>query len=169
MQRTTMVSLLLTVVLAVAACSGDDEPATTSVPSTTLPSLQTSSTTTEGSTTTSTTPPAGVFTVPDYSIVERIDSDDGDIVVVQLDPASYDSLDSEDLINVVADVVDRFPPVGELHIVDSAAAAESVLLSNPSAAEAAELADHYFVRLEDGARIVFVNAFADAGQVILGS
>ncbi|MBT8211947.1 MAG: hypothetical protein KJN71_02245 [Acidimicrobiia bacterium] len=167
--RHTMTALLLLVALIGAACSGDDEPATTSIPSTTLGALDTTTTSAGDTTTTSTSPPAGVFTVPDYSIVERIEGEDGDIVVVQLDPNSYESLDSEDLINVVADVVDRFPPIGELHIVDSDAAAASVLIDSPSASEAAELADHYFVRLEEGARIVFVNTFSDAGQVILGS
>lgn len=173
MRTSFVVTVLLIGALFASACTGgDDDGAETSIPSTTISGFDTTTTTTDdvdSSTTSSTSPPEGVFAVPSYTIVERIPGSDGDVLVIQLDPGSYDALDSEDLINVVADVVDRFPPVLEMHIVDSPQAAELVLGDNPTAEEAAVLADHYFVRLEDGARIVFVNTFSEAGQVILGS
>ena len=107
---------------------------------------------------------------PEYRIAERIISvETGDTVVLLLDPASYTSLSDLDLYDVIADVVDRFPPIFEAHVVDSQDAASVVLAEEPDEDQQRILAEHYFVRLEDGFRIVYVGPFEGTDEAILGS
>ncbi len=118
---------------------------------------------------TTTTSEAPVLGIPEYRIVSRVAGDGGDIVVVLLDPTSYNELTDVDLQNVVGDVVEQFPPILEAHVVDSADAVEAVLAENPTPEQLALLDEHYFVRFEEGFRMVFVGQFDAVGDVILGS
>ena len=112
--------------------------------------------------------PEPVF--PQYSIAQRVEASDGrDIVVVLLDPTSYDVLSDVDLHDILADVVDRFPPIFEAHVVDSRPAADAVLVETPSEEQLQTLSEHYLVRLEEGFRIVYVGPFAELGTAVLGS
>ena len=153
-----------------AACTSDAADETTT---TTRPLLTTTTTvapTTTTTTTTSTTlPPLGNATFPSYSIVSRVAGASGDTVVVLLDESSYETLTDIDLHNVLADVVEQFPPIFEAHVVNTSAAAALVLVAQPDEAQQLVLADHYLARLEDGFRIVFLGPFAGAGTAILGS
>lgn len=107
---------------------------------------------------------------PEYTIYSRDPGEAGDTVVVLLDPDSYDSLTDIDLANVLADVVDRFPPaILTAYVVDDEAAAEAVLLASPTEADLELLDRHYFVRLEEGFRMVFAGPFSDTPIAILGS
>ncbi len=107
---------------------------------------------------------------PEYRIAERIISvETGDTVVLLLDPASYTSLSDLDLYDVIADAVDRFPPIFEAHVVDSQDAASAVLVEEPDEDQQRTLAEHYFVRLEDGFRVVYVGPFDGTDDAILGS
>ena len=73
-----------------------------------------------------------MLTAPEYRIVDRIEADGpGDTVIVLLDPATYESLSTLDLYDLIAEVVELFPPVAALHVVDDAAAANVV--ANPDA------------------------------------
>jgi hypothetical protein len=90
-------------------------------------------------------------------------------VVLLLDPASYTSLSDLDLYDVIADAVDRFPPIFEAHVVDSQDAASAVLIEEPDEDQQRTLTEHYFVRLEDGFRIVYVGPFEGTDEAILGS
>lgn len=90
-------------------------------------------------------------------------------MVLLLDPASYTSLSDLDLYDVIADAVDRFPPIFEAHVVDSQDAASAVLIEEPDEDQQRTLTEHYFVRLEDGFRIVYVGPFEGTDEAILGS
>jgi hypothetical protein len=86
-----------------------------------------------------------------------------------MDPDSYTSLSDLDLYDVIADAVDRFPPIYEVHVVDTPAAAEAVLVESPDDEQQQVLAAHYLARLEDGYRIVYVGPFAESQDAVLGS
>ena len=158
---------LLAVVVVATGCNSDGGDAETTT--TTLAPITTTSRPAETTTTSTTLAPIEEATFPDYTIVSRSSEDNGDVVVVLLDPASYDNLSDLDLYDVTADVVEQFPPVYEAHIVDSAEAAELVLAEDLTDTERALLAEHYFVRLEEGFRVVYVGPFSSAGTAVLGS
>jgi hypothetical protein len=162
--------LMIALTLLVASCTSSNEPAatttteapTTSTTATTLPTSTTSSTTT--------TAQSPEVSFPEYRIAERITSvETGDTVILLLDPASYTSLSDLDLYDVIADAVDRFPPIFEAHVVDSPDAVSAVLAEDPDDDQVGTLAEHYFVRLEDGFRIVYVGPFEGTDDAILGS
>ncbi len=166
--------------IVVAACSGDDaaESSTTATSTTAAPvtSLATPDSTTSTSTTsaptssvTTTADPEDEIEFPEYTIVSREEGDSGDTVVVLLDPESYLSLTDIDLANVLADVVDRFPPVLTAFVIDDASAVAAVLASDPTEEQQVALEAHYFVRLEEGFRMVFTGKFSDTPIAILGS
>ena len=165
--RIPVVIGLITALLGV-GCNGDDGAATTTTTALTAPGA--TSTTTDGAgTSTTTTLPVGVFSPPEYEIMRRIPNDDGDTLVVLLDPTSYDVLTDIDLQNVVADIVERFPPVLNAFVVDSAEAVDLVLKPEPTAEEQAIIDAHALVTLQEGFRVVFVGPFGDYGELILGS
>jgi hypothetical protein len=164
----SLVALSL-LVLAFAACSGGEDAVSSTV-SPTLTTLAPSSTGTQDTsvvTTTSTT-----FPIPDeigYSIVKRIDGTNGDTVVVLLDPATYSSLTDIDLLGIIQDVIEAFPPILEAHIVDTREAADAVLAENPTDEQKAALVENYLLVLEDGINVTFLGPFASFGTDLLGS
>lgn len=156
----------------VASCSSSSETTTTTSTTTTAPPTTTTTTTAPPTTTTTTTttipqePPA----FPEYRITERIIVPaTGDTVVLLLDPATYTSLSDLDIYDVIADAVDRFPPILEAHVVDSQEAADVVLIEEPDEEQEVILAVDYLARLEDGFRIVYLGPFEDSGTAVLGS
>ena len=166
-----------TLVTLVASCSGDDDAVddsaaatTTGVTITTLADsveVAGSSTQTTTSTTTSTTSPELSF--PEYRIISREASDSGDVVVVLLDTATYESLSDIDVHNVMSDLVEQYAPVSEAHIVETQAAADALFVEEPTEAQQAALDNHYIARLEEGFRIVYVGPLEASGVAILGS
>ncbi len=166
--------LLVTVVLAAmgVACTSSDADATTSsvddVPVTTLVTTQDSQ---PGVDTTTTTAEAkSLLTAPEYKIVDRISGEGvGDTVIVLLDPTSYDSLTDLDLYDLIAEVVELFPPVAVVHIVDDERAGNVV--GDPDASEAARdaVAMNYLARLDSGFKITYLGPFASSGTAVLGS
>ncbi len=154
------------VMVVVAGCTlGSVETTTTTAPP---PSTTTPPTT--SSTTTTTLAPLPDPTFPDYTIAQRIeDAQNGDTVVVLLDANSYTLLTDIDLYNVIADVVERFPPVYEAHVIDSLPAADLVFIEDPTDEQLQILAEHYFAKLEEGFRIVYQGQFAELGTTVLGS
>jgi hypothetical protein len=163
----------------VASCSGDDEPAeealtvtTTAPPITTLGDTAESSgsgTAQTSSTTTTSTPVLPPLGFPEYSIISREASEDGDIVVVLLDRTTYESLSDIDVYNVMSDLVEQFAPVYEAHIVESQAAADAIFVEERTEAQQTALDNGYVARLEDGFRIVYSGPLEDNGVAILGS
>lgn len=90
-------------------------------------------------------------------------------MVLLLDPYSYTSLSDLDLYDVIADAVDRFPPIFEAHVVDSKDAVSAVLVEEPDEDQQKTLEIHYLARLEDGFRIVYVGPFEGYDEAVLGS
>jgi len=88
---------------------------------------------------------------------------------VLLDPSSYDTLSDLDLYDLIAEVVELFPPIATLHVVDDAAAANAVAVSDTSTTETPPPSEHYLARLENGFRIVYLGPFAASGTAVLGS
>lgn len=110
------------------------------------------------------------MTPPEYAIVSRVETDDpGDTVVVLLDPESYTSLTDIDLYDIIAEVVDLFPPISALHIVDDVAAVNVVANPESTPEEIVLVGDNYLVRLEDGFKIIYLGPFTASGTAILGS
>jgi hypothetical protein len=119
--------------------------------------------------TTTLSPPKTTLSAPDYTIVHRIEGEAGDTVVVLLDPSTYDSLTDLDLYDLIAEVVELFPPIAAVHVVDDASAA--TIVANPDASEAEKEASaaNYLARLDDGVRIIYLGPLAAAGTAVLGS
>ena len=133
-------------------------PPTTARPRTVPPTSSSSTSTTSGQ-----------IPEPEWSISQRTEGEDGATVVVLLDPESYERITDIDLQNIIEDVIENFPPIYEVHIVDSQEAADVVLSEVIDTGDQAILTAHYFARLEEGFRIVFVGPFEDFGITILGS
>jgi len=109
------------------------------------------------------------FSIPAYEVVNRVEAEQGATVVVLLDPATYTALTDVDLQNVIEDVIDRFPPVYEVHVVDDISAADLVLADGVQPAQQVILDEHYLVRLEEAFTIVYVGPFSDFPVTIIAS
>jgi hypothetical protein len=162
---------LLVAMLSLLAACGDSAdtttttavaPPPTATTTTVAPSGGTSEAPVETTTTIATPTIPGLF-VPEFTILERTADD---VLVVGVSPGTYSDID---LQNLVSEVMERFAPVDGLHIVDDEAATDLVLAETLTAEDQAFLDDHYFLRLEEGFRMVFLGPFADVGEVILGS
>ncbi|MGI9585731.1 MAG: hypothetical protein ACR2N7_09100 [Acidimicrobiia bacterium] len=169
--RSTVI-FLLAVATVVASCSSATED-TTSTSTTTLAPATTQKpvapTTTAAPATTATTPSPNLMP-PTYTIVWRNPIEgQGDEVVVLLDVTSYDSLTDLDVFDLIADVVERFPPVTVAHIVDDINAAQVVADPETSDAERTVYTTNYLARLDEGFRITYLGVFADSGTAVLGS
>lgn len=165
-QRTMALGIVALMPLTGCTSSSDAESTTTIAPITTLPQ----STTTTSEPTTTTLAPIVELNAPAYRIVDRRPIEgSGDEVVVLLDPSSYDSLTDLDLYDLIAEVVELFPPVSVLHVVDSAAAANVVVNAEATDAERASLSANYLARLDDGFRVTYLGPFATSGSAVLGS
>jgi hypothetical protein len=169
MTRWYQAAAVLSLTLIVSSCtSSADNGETTTVPQaiTTLPPT----TTTTAPTTTTSVGTITQLTPPSYQIVARTPTESGgDEVVVLLDPSSYDSLTDLDVYDIIAEVVELFPPVSIMHVVDDPAAANVV--ADPEASEEARavLASHYLARLDEGFRVTYLGPFAESGSAVLGS
>ncbi len=175
MNRTITACCILGLALFLGACSGDgsDDSSTTAAGDTTVAPVTslaaTASTTTSPATSTAPTTTADLSDppeFPEYTIVSREDGEAGDTVVVLIGEGTLTDID---LANVLADVVDRFPPILTAYLVDHPDAATAVLAEEPTAEQLELLDRHYLVRLEEGFRMVFEGPFADTPDVILGS
>lgn len=166
-------TLLAAFLMVAVACGDSSSATTTSTEPTPVPTTEAASTSQPAIAETSpgqtesppavTTTSAPAFSLPDFTVVERTDED---VLVVAVPPATYNDID---LRNLVEEVVERFAPVNGLHIIDDEAIADLVLLETVTSAEQVLLDEHYFLRLEEGFRMVFVGPFAEVGEVILGS
>ena len=168
-QRT---GFLVAVALIAAACTSSSAPETTTSSSLTplTTSATTASTVSTVAETTTTTQPLSTLTPPEYAIVDRAETDaPGDTVVVLLDVESYTSLTDIDLYDVIAEVVDLFPPISMLHIVDDVGAVNTVANPEATSEELATIEENYLALLEDGFKITYLGPFAASGTAILGS
>lgn len=165
------IAAVLALLMVASSCTGssdgDAAESTEAAPSTTRAAAPTTLPDIEPSTTTSTLAveltTTSVLGLPGYSVLSRSEEDELVVLVV---PGTYGDIDIQ---NVVGDVVERFAPVNTLHIIDDAAAATLVVAETVTPEEQIVLDEHYFVRLEEGFRMIFVGPFTDVGEVILGS
>jgi len=160
---TRLGSVVAAIALVSVACTSEgseeqDSSVTTRAPVTTLVSVAATEPQSE-STTTTTSAPKTVLSAPEYQIVERIEGDSGDTVIVLLDPETYGTLTDLDLYDLIAEVVELFPPIAVVHVVDDAAAGNIV----------ATVAANYLARLDDGVKIIYLGPFASSGTAVLGS
>jgi len=179
MHRPITVAVFLALVLVVSACSGDDgDVTTTAAAAGTVTTLAPASSGSESGSTATTVAAGGATTtaatdvealIPEFTILSRTPGDDGDTVVVLLDPESYESLTDIDLQNVISEVVDDFPPVFEAHVIDDEIVAPYISSADVTTDEQQLLDVHYLVRLEEGFRIIYVGPFADTPGTVLGS
>ncbi len=154
------------------ACTSSSTPDSTTTPS--LTPLTTAATASPGTTVSDESPTTSqarsTLTPPKYAIVDRIQTDaPGDTVVVLLDTNSYTSLTDLDLYDIIAEVVDQFPPISVMHIVDDEQAVNTVANPDATDEELALVQDNYLARLDDGVKITYLGPFATSGTAILGS
>jgi hypothetical protein len=167
-----MTQVVVAVSLVAVACTSSGSQATTSsAPSPPLTTVTVVHTAESGSasTTSTTASPKTVLSAPGYKIVDRAEGDIGDTVVVLLDSETYDSLTDLDLYDLIAEVVELFPPIAAVHVVDDAAAASIVVNPDASEAEREDIAINYLARLDDGVMIIYLGPFASSGTAVLGS
>lgn len=164
--------LVIVVALVSAACTSSGSDATTSsapaTPLTTVTVIDTTEAVNDSTPTTSSSPKT-VLSAPEYQIVDRVAGEIGDTVVVLLDSETYDSLTDLDLYDLIAEVVELFPPVAAVHVVDDAAAGSIVVNPDASEAERQAIAANYLARLDDGVKIIYLGPFASSGTAVLGS
>lgn len=167
----SQISLVVAMGLVAAACTASGPVDATSTTATAAPPTSAATTTTvQVSTTTTTRIAANPIAPPQYRIVERTKTDaPGDTVVVLLDDTSYESLTDLDLYDIIAEVVELFPPISEVHVVDDVGAANTVTDPEASAAEIQAIESNYLARLDDGFTITFLGPFATSGSAVLGS
>ena len=163
---------MVAVALFAVACTSSSAPESTT--SSSLTPLTTSATIASVSSTvvetTTTTRPLSTLTPPEYAIVDRSETDaPGDTVVVLLDPESYTSLTDIDLYDIIAEVVDLFPPISEVHIVDDAGAVNTVANAEAAPEDIVLIEENYLARLDNGVKITYLGPFAASGTAILGS
>jgi hypothetical protein len=167
--RSRVVFILVTATV-VAACSPSATTDSSTSTAASVTTLETAPPTTLAPSTTSSVAPAPSVTPPKYQIIWRNPIEgQGDEIVVLLDVASYNSLTDLDVFDLIADVVERFPPVTVAHIVDDQDAAAVVTNPDASEAERNEVADNYLARLDEGFRITYLGPLADYGTAVLGS
>ena len=168
--RLTQVAIAVSLV-AVACTSSGSDTTTSSGPATPLTTMTVVVPTESvgGATTSTTASPKTVLSAPEYKIVDRVEGDIGDTVVVLLDSETYDTLTDLDLYDLIAEVVELFPPITAVHVVDDATAAN--IVTNPEASEAEQqsVAINYLARLDNGVKIIYLGPFASSGTAVLGS
>jgi len=170
MSRVSLVVALGLVAVSCTASGSVDTNSTSATGTVAPPTSAATSTTVEVQTTTSTSTPAGQTAPPRYRIVERTETDaPGDTVVVLLDKTSYDSLTDIDLFDIIAEVVELFPPISEIYVVDDVGAVNTVADPDVTEAQLQAIQSNYLARLENGFTITFLGPFASSGTAVLGS
>lgn len=167
-ERTVRILVVATLAVIAAACQNSSAETTTTTTSA-LVELPPAPTTTVGPTTT-TLAPIDELSAPEYQIVRRIPGDGvGDELVVLLDPTSYDTLTDIDIQDLMAEVVEFFPPVWTMHVVDDQVAVTVVIDPEATEEALAEVEDHYLAVLTNGVEITYLGPFAESGSGVLGS
>lgn len=181
-RRLAIVSGCAALLLVGAACDrGEDTPGTTSATiatengpdATAAPSGGTAAEA-DGTTATTTAPPTTTETtddettvagMPTYEVAETIETDDGDSLVVVVEPGVYSNVELE---NLVYDIVERFEPV-EAVVVDDPAAVPLLLADVVTPEENDFLESHTFLRLADGVEVTFLGPYSDVTGLVIGS
>lgn len=170
MVKVQRIVLMAATALVVVACQNTSVETTTTEGSSLL-SLPVVTTTTTVPTPETTRPAFDPLLPPQYQIVHRspVEGTPADEVVVLLDPTSYETLTDIDIEDILAEVIELFPPVWTAHVIDDPGAANVV--GNPTAtgAELDAIEFHYLARLDNGFEITFLGPFAESGGGVIGS
>ncbi|MFV2000335.1 MAG: hypothetical protein ACC654_08250 [Acidimicrobiia bacterium] len=170
MSRISLVVALGLVAVSCTASGSVDANSSSATATVTPPTSTETSTTVEAQITTTSSTAATQITPPRYRIVDRTTTDaPGDTVVVLLDDTSYDSLTDIDLYDIIAEVVELFPPISEVHVVDDVGAVITVTNPDATAAEIQAIQANYLARLDNGFTITYLGPFASSGSAVLGS
>lgn len=163
--------VITVLVLFLSGCQGASVEPTTTTEGSSLLSLPEPAPTTTVDQTTTTSQAFDPLSPPQYQIVSRtpVDGGSGDEIVVLLDPSSYESLTDIDIEDILAEVIELFPPVWIAHLIDDPAAANVVGNPDASRSELDAISDHYFARLDNGFEITFLGPFAESGGGVIGS
>jgi hypothetical protein len=169
MTRIGLAAGLTVLLLAAAACNRQEEivDVTTASSPTTQAAIATPTTQSqvEAAEETGSAPATqDVREIPAYQIVQLVPGDQGDELVVLLDPGDYDDGDIEVLMT---ELVDEFGPYGA-HIVDDPEAVPLVLAGEVDPTNEI-LAEHYYARLEGGNKVVYMGPLSEFGVFFLGS
>lgn len=174
MRRLAIIAMLMALALVASACRrGDDEASTTTTTAAGGVTTSLLVTTTQSG---AMTPPGGeddaattttvvVGGTPTYQVASTTEADDGDELVVLVEPGSYTEVE---LQNLVFDIVDRFKPVRAI-VVDDAAAIPLLAAEELSAEDADFLASHTFFTLSDGVDVTFSGPYSQIADLTVGS
>ncbi len=103
--------------------------------------------------------------MPTYEVVQRVESPDGEELVVVVQPGNYTAVE---LQNLVFDIVDRFQPVAAI-VVDDPQVVPLALAEDLSPDEQAMLEEHTFLELIDGVEVTFRGPYSDLAGLVVGS
>lgn len=181
MRRLIMISGLMALALVAAACrGGDDDSAATTIADADAAGVTTTvivTPTGDGSgdgeetgdgqepATTTTATTQVVSGTPTYEVAEVLESDEGDTLIVVVEPGSYTEVE---LSNLVFDIVDRFQPLGAV-VVDDPEAVPLVMAEELSEEDQAFLDGHTFLRITDGVEVTFSGPYEDIAGITVGS
>jgi hypothetical protein len=170
LKATRYVALLGLIAIVVAAC--DDNAAELSTTS----SLVSGPAPTGESTTTSVTPDGGESTttslvgqsVDGHEIVARESDTAGETLYIVIPPGAYTEVDIE---NFVLDLVEGGTATFGAEVFDDATAVEAYRKPEAERTEedAALVAEHHFVSLQNGTTMVFRGPFEASGELVIGS
>lgn len=171
MMRLRPFGVIVVSALFVAGCQGASGGSTTTTEGSPLLTLPEPGSSTTLDQTTTTSDDFQPLAPPEYQIVSRVpvDGAPGDEVVVLLDPSSYEALTDIDIEDILAEVIELFPPVWIAHVIDDPAAANVVGNPDATQSELDAVADHYFARLDSGFEVTYLGPFADSGFGVIGS
>lgn len=170
MKSRTLLALVVALGLVAAACDGEEAAlsTTTSVVSgtTEAPDRETTTTTSASESTTSTTLVGE--TVAGHEVVARISTDNGEVIHVVIPAGAYTDVD---LVNFIGDLKESDPDLWGIEVFDDPDAPEAFAIEEDERTEEQQetVADHHFVTLTNGDRVIFRGPFSEFGEFTLAS
>ncbi len=170
MKSRTLLALLVSMAVVAVACDGDEAALSTTtsvITGTTEPVERDTTTTTEDPSSATSTTLVGE-TVTSHEIVARISTDNGDVLHIVIPEGAYTDVD---LVNFIGDLKESDPELWGVEIFDDAAAAEAFAVPEGERTDdqTQSLADHHFLTLTNGDRVIFQGPFSEFGEFVLAS
>lgn len=169
MSRTLLALAVVLGVVAAACDSGETQLSTTTsvvTGTTESPDMETTTTTSGPAPTTSTTLVGE--TVASHEVVARISTDNGEVLHIVIPTGAYTDVD---LVNFIGDLKEADPDLWGVEIFDDPAAPEAFAVPSEDRSEEEKqlLAEHHFLTLTNGDRVIFRGPFSEFGEFILAS
>ncbi len=107
-------------------------------------------------------------TVTSHEVVTRTSTDNGDVLHIVIPEGAYTDVD---LVNFIGDLKEADPELWGVEVFDDAGAAEAFAVAEGERTEeqTQALADHHFLTLTDGDRVIFRGPFSEFGEFVLAS